>query len=162
MKIISESNIKYLSSDDKAMLINALLIYGCISGKNVYNEIIQLRSSSRDNPISLETRTKIDEQIKDLLVLSHDYLVNLTPQNDDERFDLMLNSKNMLSKKYLDDLKSLDLVQLQTLPFSRKLIIYATQPLSSFEELVKKWGFENLSKYFDYTGNIQPGVGQLD
>jgi hypothetical protein len=138
----------YFSRGEREKLVDALLIYGNVTDKNVNKDISQLRSTN--GPIPSETRDQVYKKIKDLLELSKDELLSLTPQNDEERFALMVYDGSLVPK-YRNELRTIGLIYCSVR--RRMIVILGAKPLPSFESIVKSWGFEEPSKYFDYTGN---------
>lgn len=155
-----ESGRKYLSSKDKEILFDILLIYGNISDNNVSHELTSLRSKQ----VTPEILIQIQKKIKHLLELCQDEFTNFTPQTDDERFDIMINEYEYCSliSEYRNILKTLGMHLCNVRYRSKKIEIFAEKSKSDFELIAKQWGFEEPYKYFDYYGECPIPQGRLD
>ena len=162
-ELLKLTNHHYVFKKNKETIFDLLLIYGNITDINVSHELTYLRTIETRTIVDKELLDKISTKIKHLYELCHNDLLTFKPETDDERFDLMVDKcTSMFIPEYRNKFRTLGLVYCDVLARKRKIVILGNKPLSSFEQLVEELGFEEPSKYFDYTGNIETPIGRND
>lgn len=156
---------KYISQDRRNVLINALKF--CHRHSLGIPEIdlrdtIEILRESNQIPLDSAFRAQVFQQITKLMENFGDF-ERIIPQNDEERFDLMLEGR-FLFEIYSQDLLDVGIVSVQGLTCDRKLKLAGTLPPGDFySQVTSRWQFDNPSKHFLYSQvqapPVVPGTG---
>jgi hypothetical protein len=149
---------RYIHRDRRNLLIHALKFcrqHSLLIDGLDHDKIIDILRESTINPLQSEVRSTLREQLAKLM----DYfgaLETITPQNDDERFYIMLEAR-FLFGKYSQELLKIGIVCVEGLT-RHGLKLQGTLPAVDFYSRVTSlWQFDEPSKYFLYL-QVSPAI----
>lgn len=158
--VLQTSNNIFLSQERKKSLINSLKFCNKhsleISGMNI-TDTIEIISKSNQIPSDFIFRSQLFKQITKLMEKCHDF-ERVIPENDTERFHLMLEGR-FLFEKYSQDLLNFGIVSVNGLTSKQQLKLAGTLiPEEFYSYITSCWQFENPSNYFAYSQVNHPLV----
>jgi hypothetical protein len=156
-----KSTRRYISRSDRNLMVRALLFYQRRHSVDVSTAVRSLLASTK-YPIPKEIRDCISLLISKLLTDYTSELCGVRPENDEERFDAMIEDNNLASGVWRD-MQAMGIVLCHVMPTTRKMDLLGTKRRDEFfSEFDSRWGFENSSKYIIYTGEASVPVGKTD
>lgn len=159
--LLLKSNRKYISRDQRHLMAQALLFLQCRSFIDLSPVIAILRTSSR-HYITKEIRHSISALLEELLVRYASEFDNAHPENDQERLDAIIQ-ENGITQDAWKGMIEMEVVSCHVLPFTRKMEVVGQKTKDDFfSHVTSRWGFENPSLYFRYTGGATIPAGKLD
>jgi len=161
LRIHLKSSKSYISRSDRELMVLALLFYERRFSVNVAPLVRALQASTKHH-IEKDMRIYIAAFIESLLAECTSEFDVISPQNDEERFDSMVEENNITPKVW-QDMQEMGIILCNALPSRRKLELVGTESRDAFRAaVVSRWGFEHPFKYFKYTGDASVPVGKID
>jgi hypothetical protein len=153
---LKDSFIKAKSTEKihRDFSIRVLRLYERVTGDDFEDEIEELEESK--GLLKKKVRAKVILCIEKLLANFKKEIDSFVPEDDDERFDTMMDN-SCAQEKYQDeiiyDLKVINFdVDLRARKFN---LVGKLENDKFFAEVKRRWGFEEPEKYFNYHGGVK-------
>jgi hypothetical protein len=153
VEVLKSSRI-YIGREDRDLLVRAMLFY-----QRQYNEntsaFVQALKLPTSNHLSVKVRNDICLALEKLLELGdRDNIFNISFENDNQRFDIMIDKGTLISKIW-KELCDMGVVFCAVLPKKRQFHLSGNLSLDEFYCGVKsRWGFTDPQNYFIYCGGV--------
>eukprot|EP00981_Chlorochromonas_danica_P013990 scaffold7211_cov247-Ochromonas_danica.AAC.6 len=153
------SSKSYICRDDRELMKIALIHWQKHSSIDASMEIAALNASTRYH-INRAIRDTVAFWVEQLL--GSEQLLDVSPNNDDERFDSLVDEDGINVKSWTD-MQTIGVVFCNVLHGRRMMELVGTSTANDFYDFLKsQWGFENPRRYFKYSGESSIPQGKSD
>jgi hypothetical protein len=167
LKSVLLSTKKYISRNSRDLISHVMLFcrrhcFGSMADISKVEDELEALGGSTKRALDENIRKSLHDRISCVCNQFALDFVNFCPENDDERFDVMTDSENIIPK-YWFQLCEMGIVNCHVLLHSRKFVLIGmTDAEAFFSEVKSRWKFEHPEIYFVYTGGATMPQGKND
>lgn len=161
-----QSTKNYIGREDRELLIFVLQLHQRRSKSHGFTEqidtLIDILRASTKNRVDSDSRRVILDVINSVLGDCASDLDNISPRNDDERFQMLLDNNKVLSEHQIH-LRAMKVFMWEIHSSAKRMKLDGENDKEKFfADICSRYGFENPDKYFLYNGNASVPIGQME